>query len=430
MSNKGQTTTLAERVTIAERVEAGQSNREIAEELRRPLSTIRKWRQKYLREGRAGLSSQMGRPATGTLVTASAEMKDAILDLREKHPGWGAQTLRLEIAKDKRFAGLRLPSRARIAAYLKEQKKVRKYERHQNLPEPKAKPVQRPHQEWEMDAQGVTTIAGLGKVSFINVLDVYSHASIDSHACPNTRHPKSHEYQQVLRRAFIRYGLPEQVSLDHDSAFYDNQSASPFPSVIHLWLIGLSVQVRFIHKKPPLEHSRIERHHQTIAGQAFEGQIFDNETALQRSLQARMLFLNQEYPTRALDGQPPFQAFPQARHSSRFFCLDAEEQLLDMQRIYDYLQSERWFRQVSSVGTFSLGGQLYNATTRFANQTLEITFDSATRKLICLPEKETTAFQLDIQSLTKAALMGNSLTLPSFTTYQLALPLPYPDTTL
>jgi hypothetical protein len=34
-------------------------------------------------------------------------MKDAILELREKHPGWGAQTLRLEIAKDKRFAGLR-----------------------------------------------------------------------------------------------------------------------------------------------------------------------------------------------------------------------------------------------------------------------------------------------------------------------------------
>ncbi|MCK6585056.1 MAG: helix-turn-helix domain-containing protein [Anaerolineales bacterium] len=144
MSNKGQTTTLAERVTIAERVEVGQSSREIAEELRRPLSTIRKWRQKYLREGRAGLFSQMGRPATGALATAPAEMKDAILELREKHPGWGAQTLRLEIAKDNRFAGLRIPSRARIAAYLKEQKKVRKYERHQNLPEPKARSVQRP----------------------------------------------------------------------------------------------------------------------------------------------------------------------------------------------------------------------------------------------------------------------------------------------
>jgi len=430
MSHKGQTTTLEERVTIAERVHEGQSSREIAEELGRPLSTVRKWRQRYLREGRAGLSSQMGRPAAGALAKTPREMKDALLELREQHPGWGAQTLRLEIAKDVRFVGLTIPSRARIAAYLKEQKKVRKYERHQDLPEPKAQLVQHPHQEWEMDAQGVTTVVGLGKVSFINILDVYSHVSVDSHACLNASHPKSQEYQRVLRRAFVRYGLPEQISLDHDSAFYDNKSASPFPSGIHLWLIGLGVQVRFIHKRPPLEHSRIERHHQTIAWQAFEGQTFADVTALQRSLQARMLFLNQEYPTSALNGQPPFQAFPQARHSSRIYCPDAEEQILDMQRVYDYLQSGRWFRQVSSVGVFSLGGYDYNATTRFAEQTLEITFDSATRKLICLPEKSTTSFQLAVQGLTKSALMGNTLPLPGYTAYQLPLPFACPDMTL
>ena len=430
MSYKGQTTTIEERVMIAEQVRAGKSNREIVDITGRPLGTVRKWRQRHLREGRAGLFSQMGRPAAGTLATAPAEMREAILELRETHPGWGALTLRLEIAKDERFAGLSIPSRSRIAAYLKEHNKVRKYERHQGLPEPKAQPTQRPHQEWEMDAQGVTTVTGLGEVSFINLLDVFSHTNIDSHACPNTRHPKSQEYQRVLRRAFLRYGMPEQVSLDHDSAFYDNKSASPFPSVIHLWLIGLGVQVRFIHKRPPLEHARIERHHQTIAGQAFEGQIFADITALQRSLQVRMLFLNQEYPTRALDGQPPFQAFPQARHSSRFYDLDAEEQLLDMQRIYDYLQNGRWFRQVSSVGTFSLGGCGYNATTRFAGQTLEITFNGATHKLVCLPEKETAIFQLDIQGLTKSTLMGNSPALPSYAAYQLALPLAYPDTTL
>jgi transposase len=430
MSNKGQITTLEERVMIAEQVRAGKSSREIAAEIGRSVATVRKWRQRYLRQGRAGLSSQMGRPAGGALASAPVEMKEAILELREKHPGWGAQTLQLEIANDQRFVAQRIPSRARIAAFLKAHQKVRKYERRQNLPEPKAQALQRPHQEWEMDAQGVTSVAGLGKVSFINILDRYSHTSIESHACLHKRHPKSEDYQRLLRRAFLRYGLPEQISLDHDSAFYDNKSASPFPSVIHLWLIGLGVQVRFIHKKPPLEHARIERHHQTIAAQAFEGQMFDDEIALQLSLQARILFLNQQYPTRALNGQPPFQAFPQARHSGRLYCLDTEAQLLDMQRIYDYLQSGRWFRQVSSAGTFSLGAHIYNVTTRFAGQTLEITFDRATRTLICLPEKQPSAFQLDIQGLTKDALMGSSSSLPGFTACQLALPLPCHDTTL
>ena len=430
MSPKGQTTTLEERVTIADRVRAGQSSREIAEALGRSLATVRKWRQRYQREGRMGLSSQMGRPAGGALAMTSTEMKDALLELREEHPGWGAETLRLEIAKDMRFAGLKIPSRARIAAYLKEQKRVRKYERHQALPEPKAQPVQRPHQEWEMDAQGATMIAGLGKVSFINLLDVYSHVSIDSHACLNVSRPKAQEYQWVLRRAFVRYGLPEQISLDHDGAFYDNKSASPFPSVIHLWLIGLGVQVHFIHKKPPLEHSRIERHHQTIAGQAFEGQTFADVAALQRSLQARMLFLNLEYPTRALGERPPLQSFPQARHSGRIYSLSAEEQMLNMQRIDDYLQAGHWFRLISSVGTFSLGGYCYNATTQFAEQTVEITFDGTTRKLICLPEKSTTTFQFDIQGLTKPALMGDAQTLPGYLPYQLVLPFVYPDMTL
>lgn len=429
MSEKGQTTTLEERVMIAERAKAGQSSREIAEALERPLATVRKWRQRYRREGRSGLSRQMGRPAKGALASASEEMRDALLELRDKQPGWGPQTLWLEVAKDVRFVGMRIPSRARIAVYLKEQGKVRKYERHEDLSEPPEQPVQRPHQEWEMDAQGVTTVAGLGKVSFINLLDVYSHVSIDSHACPNVSHVRSQEYQRILRRAFIRYGLPEQISLDHDSAFYDNKSASPFPSVIHLWLIGLGVQVRFIHKRPPLEHSRIERHHQTLAGQAFEGQTFADITALQRSLQTRMLFLNQEYPTRALGEKPPFQAFPQARHSGRPYDLSTEEQMLDMLPIYTYLQTARWFRQVSSVGVFSLGGYGYNATTQFADQTIEVTFNAETHKLTCLPEKGTTAFHFDIQGLTKATLMGTALALPCYLPYQLALPFAYPNTT-
>ena len=101
-----------------------------------------------------------------------------------------------------------------------------------------------------------------------------------------------------------------------------------------------------------------------------------------------------------------------------------------MQRIYDYLQCGRWFRQVSSVGIFSLGGYGYNVTTQFAEQTVEITFEGTTRQLICLPEKSTATFLFDIRGLTKSALMGNALALPGFMAYQLALPFAYPDTTL
>ena len=90
-----------------------------------------------------------------------------------------------------------------------------------------------------------------------------------------------------------------------------------------------------------------------------------------------------------------------------------------MQRVYEYLKTGRWFRQISSVGMFSLGSYRYNATTRFSNQTLEITLDAENRKLICLPEKSMTTFRLDVQGLTKSALMGSISLLPAYASFQL-----------
>ena len=100
-----------------------------------------------------------------------------------------------------------------------------------------------------------------------------------------------------------------------------------------------------------------------------------------------------------------------------------------MQRVYAYLKSARWFRKVSSVGTFSLGGYLYNASTHFAEQTLEITFDQEIGQLVCLPEKCETVFHLDVKGLTKSTLMGSAALLPGYNAHQLALPFAYPDTT-
>ena len=80
-----------------------------------------------------------------------------------------------------------------------------------------------------MDAQGVVQVSGLGAVSIINLGDVYSRMKIDSLPCLKTPHPSIEDYQLTLRQALATVGLPERISLDHDSAFYDNRCPSPFP---------------------------------------------------------------------------------------------------------------------------------------------------------------------------------------------------------
>ncbi len=420
----GRATTLQERLTILERSEAGADDTAIAKELGLSVWTVRKWRRRGQRYGRAGLVSEMGRPKGGALSSFPAEVRKAIDAMRDGYPGWGPLTILTELKADSRFADRRLPSRSRIAAYLKEQGKVRRYDKHQSLPQSPSQPVQRPHEEWEMDAQGVVEVEGLGKVSLINIGDVYSSLKIDSLPCLNTSHPSREDYQLILRRAFTRYGLPKRISLDHDSVFYDNSSRSPFPSPLHLWVIGLKMVVRFIAKPPPMEHSRIERQHQTLFNQAVRGVDFQEQgvNGLQKVLWARQDFLNRHYPSRSLKGKPPLVVFPDAAHSKREYRPEWEAEMLDMERVYAYLAKGKWYRRTTAKGIFSLGGHRYNATRALANQMIEITFDAQTREFVCVSADGQTQVRLPARGLTKEDLMGELDPRDAVAPYQLLLP--------
>jgi hypothetical protein len=236
MAQRGRRTTFEERIEIGERWEAGQTDPEIAAAMGFSVWTVRKWRRAYQREGRSGLVSVMGKPPSGALGQFPLEIRDTIREMRGKHPGWGPLTIRTELKDNPYFAGLKLPSRPRIAAFLKQEDCTRKYERHSELPQPQAEAVERPHEEWEVDAKGVLEVPSLGQVSLINVGDLFSRLKVDSFPALNTSHPNTLDYQLVLRRAFVRYGLPERISLDHDSVFYDNTCASPYPTNTN-WLL-------------------------------------------------------------------------------------------------------------------------------------------------------------------------------------------------
>ena len=86
MRRKGVTTTLQERLEIGEKNAAGYTDPEIATMMSLALPTVRKWRRLYQKEGRAGLASTMGRPATGALGSQPQELRQAIYDLRTVHP--------------------------------------------------------------------------------------------------------------------------------------------------------------------------------------------------------------------------------------------------------------------------------------------------------------------------------------------------------
>ena len=64
---RGQPTPYAERVKIGELSNEGKTDPEIAIELDICCWTVRKWRRRFQKQGRAGLISKMGRPRKGPL---------------------------------------------------------------------------------------------------------------------------------------------------------------------------------------------------------------------------------------------------------------------------------------------------------------------------------------------------------------------------
>jgi transposase len=421
MTSRGQQTTLQQRVAILDQATAGRTDPQIAASLGVAIATVRKWRRIGQRHGRTALASTMGRPASGALGTVSVALRELILRMRQDHPGWRPATILAELQHSPAWTDHRLPSRARVAAFLREAKLTRRYQKQRPLPQPGPSDPAHPHDEWQLDAQGVTTVTGLASVCLINIADVVSRLKIERGPIVTRIQPATDDYFLMLRRAFASYGLPRRISFDHGSVFFDNTTASPFPPRLHLWLIALGVEVSFTRKRQPTDHALIERTHQTMTWQALLGQTWTDQAALWSGLDQRREVLNTILPTRAL-GQPPLTAYPTAEHSGRWYRPEWEAELLDLRRLGDYLASGEWFRQTNPHGQWSLGGYWYNLGRQFARRELAISFDQQSWEWICCPAGTVQPTRFAVKGLTKEALMGDLAQVLALPAYQLALP--------
>ena len=422
MARRAYPTTFEERVAILDHATAGQLDSEIAATLHCSVWTVRKWRRIGQRQGRAGLAPPIGRPPTGPLGSIVPALRDAILQLRRSHPGWGADTILAELRTNPVSAEHPLPSRARVAAFFKHAKLTRRYNRHTELPEPAPAPVGTPHDEWELDAQGPVQVDKLGKVCLVNIIDTTSRLKVESYPCVGTTNPALETYQLVLRRAFLTTGLPRRLSFDRGTVFFDNTTTSPFPTRLHLWLLGLGVEVGFTRVRRPTDHAQVERVHQTMTLQALLGQSWPDPVALWAGLDARRTMLNVHIPCRTLGAQAPLEAYPQAGHSGRFYRPEWEAELLDLNRVHSYLATCRFFRRVAQNGSVALGGIYYYINSKYRGRAIEVTFDPEWALFRGQVAGVAEPVEIIPRGLTKEALIGEAGDIAALPVYQLALP--------
>ena len=365
--------------------------------------------------GKKGIfERQMGRPKHGALSSFAPEIGEKIKVIRGQRSGWGADSIIDELINHHGFKLAQLPSLASINRFLNEQGLIPVRTPRVALPSSERceQKTVTAHEIWQMDAQGSIPIQGLSSHAMINVKDVFSKVHCMAFPVPvknsNTQ-PAGWHYQWALRLAFSEWGLPQRIQVDKDSVFMDSKSPSPFPSLVHLWLIGLGVELCFIKQAPPQENAMIERSHQTIERQVVQGQAYGSWQALWQACQQRRNRLNRFLPNRMLGRKAPLVCFPKAIHSGRSYNIDKEQQLFLLDRVHAFLARCVWYRKVSKSRTVTLGGRVYYLSKAKPQTELQIGFCTQKEKLIFRDINEQIIDQKVLRNLSFEDIVKSSL---------------------
>ncbi len=323
----------------------------------------------------------MGRPKTGLLSSFSPLVQQQIDYYRPPETGkegWSAKTLSVELGLNPLLSQAMLPSISLIDKYLSQRGKIKRHNKRNDLPNTPVVKALYAHHLWQMDSEGVKHVLNVGNVAFVNIRDISDKIYVMSYPChlqTVNNHPKTSDYQATLRLSFMEWGLPMDLQTDHESAFFDNKTKSPFPTKLHLWLIGLNIELHYTPSGKPQKQGSVEKSHQTMHRQITIGRCFETETELFSFTQQRRKRLNENIPSTVTQNLPPLIANPDACFSGRKYDLQDEKSIFDLILVYNYLAKGRWFRRVAANRTMSIGGYLYHFTKAEPKSELVILFN-------------------------------------------------------
>lgn len=262
---------------------------------------------------------------------------------------------------------------------------------------------------WEMDAQGALAVSGVEFQAMINIKDVFSLTHCMAFPVQVTHErcqPSKVHYKWALRLAFEEVGMPKCIQVDKDSVFYENNTKSPYPSPLHLWLTALGIQLCHIDVPPPKKQARVERTHQTMQRQVFNGKHYDNWGNLFKTCNKRRYRLNTSIGVRTLANKAPWNTRPEAQHSGRQFHTAKEENLLHIERIHHLLADGNWYRVVSLGKMVSLGAKRYYLNGAQPKSQVQITFDDKICQFIFRDVNEQVVAQLPPKGISIEELLG------------------------
>lgn len=261
-----------------------------------------KWIDRYLRQGPVGLQERSRRPACSPNATPE-EIVQAFLEVRRRHPSWGAKKLLTIVHK--RHPRWDLPGRSTVCDILSRHGMVPKQRNRRKIGHP-GKPtssILAPNDTWCADFKGqFKTHDGIYCYP-LTVTDGYSRYLL---GCQGLLTTAVSEAKPVFARLFREFGLPTRIRTDNGVPFATNTLARL--SRLSAWWVRLGVLPELIEPGKPQQNGRHERMHKTLKAEATKPPA-GNLQAQQRKFNRFREEFNQERPHEALDQQTPASVY-------------------------------------------------------------------------------------------------------------------------
>jgi transposase InsO family protein len=325
--------------------EAGVNRRELCRRFGISAKTGYKWLARYAKDDEAGLVEGSRRPRRSPVHTPG-QVEQAILEVRDAHPAWGARKLRAVLHEE---GWSDLPSPSTVQAILRRNGRIQ--------PEESAKhrafirfEHEQPNALWQMDFKGHFAL-DQGRCHPLTVLDDHSRFNVCLKACANEQ---SATVQQALSETFRRYGLPERIGVDNGPPWGD--SAEQRYTLLCVWLIRLGVRVSHSRPYHPQTLGKDERFHETLNRELISRRSFADLQQAQAAFDPWRECYNLKRPHEALGMRAPV-----VRYSPSERCFP--EQLPAVQ----YASGEL-VRKVQDKGQVSYLGRVLKVSKAFRGQ--------------------------------------------------------------
>lgn len=204
-----------------------------------------------------GLGEHSRRPLTSPWQ-CGPEMEQAVLEVREQHPAWGARKIRAVLE----WRGLLPPAPSTIHAILLRHGRI--------LPKRPGDPAhlrferERPNELWQMDFKGALSLGNGKRLHPLTVIDDHSRYCPCLAACEDQ---SERTVKTQLKQVFRRHGLPEAFFVDNGPPWGDTQQGEW--TSFKVWLLKLGIQLINAHPHHPQSRGKNERFHRSMDEEIF-----------------------------------------------------------------------------------------------------------------------------------------------------------------